>query len=215
MKENFFNQNEFFGFFFGSFYDFFVFYIVDFFTECFLRVKVKVLSLQKNKWQKKTSFAGRFSLSLCSRRNNLLFSLGWVRSPCPGLANSINWFLFHRDLNGRGRGEGYDSHHRCRKSFFESWGIVPGEVFSQPLSAGFPRLSVHAAVLEYRPAQLAWWFCQQQGWRTYSGISSWLPSWFSWHQSRRRLDHRDVHTFCLRPPHRAMRGSPGWCTTVL
>ena len=50
MKENFFNQNEFFGFFFGSFYDFFVFYIVDFFTECFLRVKVKViLSLQKNK----------------------------------------------------------------------------------------------------------------------------------------------------------------------
>jgi hypothetical protein len=49
MKENFFNQNEFFGFFFGSFYDFFVFYIVDFFTDCFLRVKVKVLSLQKNK----------------------------------------------------------------------------------------------------------------------------------------------------------------------
>jgi len=47
MKGNFFNQNEFFGIFFGSFYDFFVFYIVDFFTECFLRVKVKVLSLQK------------------------------------------------------------------------------------------------------------------------------------------------------------------------
>ena len=43
MKGNFFNQNEFFGIFFGSFYDFFVFYIVDFFTECFLRVKVKVI----------------------------------------------------------------------------------------------------------------------------------------------------------------------------
>ena len=56
MKGNFFNQNEFFGIFFGSFYDFFVFYIVDFFTECFLRVKVKVLSLQKRTNDRKKDF---------------------------------------------------------------------------------------------------------------------------------------------------------------
>jgi len=52
----------------------------------------------------------------------------------------FNLFLFHRD-QGRwmgGVGVGCDSHHRCRKSFFESWGTDPVGVFSQPLSVGYP-----------------------------------------------------------------------------
>ena len=55
-KGNFLQSERIFWNFFGSFYDFFVFYIVDFFTECFLRVKVKVLSLQKRTNDRKKDF---------------------------------------------------------------------------------------------------------------------------------------------------------------
>jgi len=69
-KGNFLQSERIFWNFFGSFYDFFVFYIVDFFTECFLRVKVKViLSLQKKtNDRKKLSFAGRYSFEFVSKK---------------------------------------------------------------------------------------------------------------------------------------------------
>ena len=69
-KGNFLQSERIFWNFFGSFYDFFVFYIVDFFTECFLRVKVKViLSLQKKQMTEKNfHLQADIHLSLCRRK---------------------------------------------------------------------------------------------------------------------------------------------------
>ena len=96
LKEIFFNQNEFFGLFLVHFYDFFVFYIVDFFTECSLRVvKVKVVITTKPN-ERKTSFAGRCSLSLCRIKNMLTASAA-------GLVVLINSYFTEIWVGGQAR----------------------------------------------------------------------------------------------------------------
>ena len=89
--------------------------------------------------REKNHLLADISLSLC-RRKKILNSLVWY---CAVYRVYFNLFLFHRD-RGKKQQEGeYDNLHRYhRSSSALSWVTDQIGVFSQPLSASFPRYKI-------------------------------------------------------------------------
>ena len=114
--------------------------------------------------REKNHLLADISLSLC-RRKKILNSLVWY---CAVYRVYFNLFLFHRD-RGKKQQEGeYDNLHRYhRSSSALSWVTDQIGVFSQPLSASFPRYKI--VVIRLLPV----WVSLRCAWCCILSLSVW------------------------------------------